>query len=122
VSAKSIADVGVGLSMNSAGPYTELLGQDIYNNGRGRARPLGVPRNSLTAAGFASLDIRVSRSVKLRKGAGDEPELALGLDAFNVTNRVNYGTFVGTTSSPLFLQPISARAPRQLQFSARFKF
>jgi len=122
VSAKSIADVGVSVSMNSAGPYTELLGQDLYNNGRGRARPAGVPRDSLTAAGFASFDIRVSRTVKLHKGADDEPALAFGLDAFNVTNRINYGGFVGTTSSPLFMQPTNARAPRQLQFSVRVKF
>jgi outer membrane receptor protein involved in Fe transport len=121
LTSRSFADVGVALSMNSAGPYTELLGQDVYNNGRGRARPRGVPRNSLEATGFASLDVRVSRDVKL--GAGpDARELTLGLDAFNLTDRVNYGTFVGTTSSPLFLQPISARSPRQLQFSARFKF
>ena len=48
--------------------------------------------------------------------------MTLGFDAFNVTNRVNYGSFVGTLSSPLFGQPVSARSPRQLQFSARMKF
>jgi outer membrane receptor protein involved in Fe transport len=119
---KTLADIGVGLTMNSAGPYTELLGQDIYNNGRGRARPVGVTRNTLEGAGFASLDLRVSREVKLAKSKPDQRSLTVGLDAFNLTNRVNYGTFVGTIGSPLFLQPIGARAPRQVQFSARFKF
>src|SRR5262249_32607371 len=33
---RKIADIGVGLTMNSAGPYTELLGVDVYNNARGR--------------------------------------------------------------------------------------
>ncbi len=68
VAVPPVAEIGVGLTMNSAGPYTELLGQDIYNNGRGGARPPGVGRNSLTGAGYASLDLRVLRDVKL--GAG----------------------------------------------------
>jgi hypothetical protein len=114
-------DLGVGLSMNSGGPYNETLGGDPFNNGRGRARPAGVPRNSLETTGFASLDLRASRDLKL--GAGkDAREITLGVDAFNVLNHVNYGSFVGTRSSPLFGQPVSARAARQLQFSARVKF
>lgn len=114
-------DLGVGFSANTGGPYNETLGLDLYNNGRGRARPDGVPRNSLTTTGFAQLDLRTSRDIKL--GAGKEArEVTLGFDAFNVTNRVNYGSFVGTLSSPLFSQPVSARSARQLQFSARMKF
>jgi hypothetical protein len=62
----------------------------------------------------------VSREFK--RGKGDAPALALGLDVFNVTNRVNYASYVGTIGSPLFLQPVSARPPRQLQLSARVKF
>ena len=114
-------DLGMGLSMNTGGPYNETLGPDLFNNGRGRARPAGVPRNSLETTGFASLDIRASRDLKL--GAGkDAREITFGLDAFNVLNHVNYGSFVGTLSSPLFGRPVSARAARQLQFSARMKF
>ncbi len=116
-----VFDLGIGLSMNSGGPYNETLGLDLFNNGRGRARPAGVPRNSLETTGFASLDLRASRDLKL--GAGkDARQITLGFDAFNALNRVNYGSFVGTLSSPLFGQPVSARAARQLQFSARMKF
>jgi hypothetical protein len=116
-----LPDIGVGLTMNSAGPYSELLGADIYNNGRGGARPPGVARNTLVAAGYAQLDLRVSHEFKIgaQKNA---PALTLAVDAFNVLNRVNYGTFVGTISSPFFGQPITARPPRQFQFSARFGF
>jgi hypothetical protein len=114
-------DLGVGFSANTGGPYNETLGLDLYNNGRGRARPDGVPRNSLTTTGFAQLDIRASRDIKLG-GGKDAREVTLGFDAFNVTNRVNYGSFVGTLTSPLFGQPVTARSPRQLQFSARMKF
>ncbi len=120
--AGSLADVGVGLTTNSSGPYTELLGQDIVNNGRGGARPSGVARNTLQGAGFTSLDVRVSRDVSFAKGTPRARTLTFGLDAFNLTNRVNNNTFVGTIGSPLFLQPVSARSPRQLQFSARFTF
>jgi hypothetical protein len=59
--------------------------------------------------------------VKLSAGKGAR-EITFGLDAFNLLNHVSYGTFVGTLSSPLFGQPVSARAARQLQFSARMKF
>jgi len=31
VAPRKIADIGVSLTMNSAGPYTELLGVDLYN-------------------------------------------------------------------------------------------
>jgi hypothetical protein len=55
--------------------------------------------------------------------AGKDPRtVTLGFDAFNVLNQVNYSTYVGTVSSPLFRQPVSARPPRQLQFSARVRF
>ena len=115
-----VATVGVGLTLISAGPYTETLGGDIYNNGRGRARPFGVARNSLEGAGSAQLDLRLSRDVKV--GGKGGRTVTFALDGFNVLNRVNYGTFVGTVGSPLFGQPVSARAPRQLQLTARVKF
>ena len=116
-----LVDLGVGLTLNSGAPYTETLGQDIYNNGRGRARPAAVGRNTLEGDGYATLDLRASRNVKI--GAGkDARTVTLGLDAFNLLNRVNYGSYVGTFGSPLFGLPVSARAPRQLQFSARLKF
>jgi hypothetical protein len=41
---------------------------------------------------------------------------------FNITNRVNYGSYIGTIGSPLFLQATSTRSARQVQLSARFKF
>jgi hypothetical protein len=122
VSPGTIVDLGIGLSLNSGGPYTETLGGDKYANGRGKARPTGVPRNSLETSGYAALDLRASRDVTFG-GAGQKGRaITFAVDAFNVLNHVNYVTFVGTLGSPLFGQPVSARAPRQLQFSARIKF
>jgi hypothetical protein len=121
MSVVKVIDLGVGLTLNSGAPYTATLGADVYNNGRGRARPAGVARNTLEGDGYASLDLRASREVKF--GTGKEaPSMTFGVDAFNLLNRVNYSSYVGTLSSPLFGQPVSARAPRQLQFSGRFKF
>jgi hypothetical protein len=48
--------------------------------------------------------------------------MTLGLDAFNVLNTVNYTSYVGTITAPLFGRPVAAQAPRELQLSARVKF
>lgn len=64
--------------------------------------------NGRTAAGFAQIDPRLSREFTIG-AAKNKRVLAMSLDAFNVLNRVNYGTFVGSVTSPLFGQPISAR-------------
>ena len=51
----------------------QTLGGDVYNNGRGRARPAGVvARNTREGDGFATLDLRASRDVKFGTGK-DEP-------------------------------------------------
>jgi len=113
---------GVGLTMNSAGPYSETLGIDVYNNGRGEARPPGVPRNSLRAAPYSSLDLRASRELKLHGAATSTRSVVVSVDAFNVLNHVNYSSFVGTVGSDLFRQPVTATAGRQIQFSFRVKF
>jgi hypothetical protein len=46
----------------------------------------------------------------------------IGVDAFNVGNRVNYNNPIGNLSSPFFGQSILAQAPRRLQFSARIRY
>ena len=109
------------LSMNTGGPYNEIWGSTRSTTAAAGRDGRGVARNSLETTGYASLDIRASRDIKLG-GGKDGSAIALGFDAFNVLNRVNYGSFVGTLSSPLYGQPVSARPARQLQFSARVKF
>jgi hypothetical protein len=44
------------------------------------------------------------------------------MDAFDVTNRVNYTTYVGNLSSPFFGQAVSARPTRRLQLSLKCSF
>ena len=82
--------------------------------GRGAPNPRGGPRSEPGPP-------QIARDIRLGQGKS-EGEAALGADVFNLTNRVNYGSFVGTIGSPLFLQPTSARPARQVQLSARFKF
>ena len=115
-SAGKLVDVGVSLAMNSAGPYSETLGADGYNNGRGRARPPDVGRNTLDAAGFTQLDLRLSKN--LGKNAGkDGRKMAIALDIFNVLNHVNYGTFVGTLGSAIRTARLGPNATAAPAFS-----
>jgi hypothetical protein len=119
-----VTRLGVAVSLYSGKPYTLLAGEDLFNNGRGSARPAGVPRNGLEAAGYADVDLRWSRDLLRRKGknADDATTLTVGLDAFNILNRTNYGTYIGTIDSPLFGRPISAQSPRRMQLSLRARF
>jgi hypothetical protein len=48
--------------------------------------------------------------------------LELGIDAFNVLNRVNVKNFVGTQSSPFYGRANAANPARQVQFSMKFHF
>ena len=116
-----IVDLGVALTLNSAGPYSQTIGGDPYNNGRGRARLPGVARNTLVAGDFATLDLHASRAVELG-GPKSGHELTVGADGFNLLNRVNYASYVGIISSPLYGTPVSAQAARQFQLSVGYKF
>lgn len=122
IHAARFLDFGIGLFANTGAPYTETTGRDDYNDGYANARPPGVPRNSLQGPGFAELDLRWSHDFLFEKGKKEGPRVTFALDAFNVTNRVNYVTYVGVLSSPFFGQPVSAKPPRRLQLSARFSF
>ena len=46
----------------------------------------------------------------------------MALDAFNVTNRVNYVSYSGNLFSPFFGKAVAAKPPRRLQLSTRFTF
>jgi len=111
-------NLGLILRLESGRPYSLTTGRDRNRDGAANDRPPGVRRNSLQGPGSAVLDLRWSKEFKRREG----PEVTLGLDGFNVLNRVNYSGFVGNTSSPFFGLPVSARPARRLQLSLRLKF
>jgi hypothetical protein len=115
--------LGVSVSLYSGSPYSLTTGTDDFGNGLFNIRPAGVHRNSLHGPGYADVDMRWSRDFVLQKVKKDKsPVFTLGLDAFNVFNRVNFVSFVGTRTSPFFGQAVAAQPPRRLQLMARFKF
>ena len=122
VRAAKYLDFGIGFFANTGAPYTETTGRDDNHDGYANARPVGVRRNSLQGPGFAELDLRWSHDFLFEKGKKEGPRVTFALDAFNVTNRVNYVTFVGDLASPFFGQAVAAKPPRRLQLSARFNF
>jgi hypothetical protein len=114
--------LGVGLSLRSGRPYNLTTGTDDYSTGTLNARPTGVSRNSLEGPGFAQLDLRWSHEFPLVKG-GDEDgaKLTVGVDGFNVLNRVNYAGYSGNLRSLLFGRATSAQPPRRMQLSLTFE-
>ena len=95
--------------------------RDLIQN-RNHARPDGVPRNSLEGPGFANVDLRWFRDFVLAAANNRKRMVTIGVDAFNVLNRVNYNTPVGNLSSPFFGQSISSQPPRRIQFSLRLRY
>lgn len=114
--------LGVSSSLNSGRPYSLTLGRDVNNDGNASDRPPGVRRNSLQGPGAATLDLRLSRDVKLIGKKEDAPTVSVALNVFNVLNHVNYTGYVGNLSSPFFGLPVSARPARRMQIALRFEF
>ena len=115
--------LGVDASLYSGMPYNEITGNDDFHTGLGNARPAGVPRNSLQGGGVAELDLLYSHDFYLTKSHTDNARVfSTGISAFNVLNRTNYTSYIGTLTSPRFGQPTSANAGRQFQFSAGYRF
>jgi outer membrane receptor protein involved in Fe transport len=117
-------NLGVSVSLYSGLPYTLTTGLDAFHTGTANARPAGVPRNSLNGPSYADLDLRWSKEFTLVKSKKKEGGVksTLAVDAFNVLNKVNYASFVGTLSSPFFGRAIAAQPARRLQLSFRLKF
>jgi hypothetical protein len=119
----SLFNLSAAVALYSGKPYTVVAG-DLYNNGRSNARPFGIARNTLEGPDYADVDVRWFRDfiVGRPRDGGDPSKLTVGLDAFNVLNRTNYIAYLGTITSPLFGQAVSAQPPRRLQLSLRATF
>jgi hypothetical protein len=115
--------LGVNATLYSGSPYTETTGDDYFHTGLGNARPTGVGRNTLQGGGVASLDLMYDHDFVLGKAKGDDARvISAGVSAFNVLNRTNYTSYIGTLSSSRFGQPTAALAGRQVQFSVGYRF
>ncbi|MFN0110251.1 MAG: carboxypeptidase regulatory-like domain-containing protein [Blastocatellia bacterium] len=115
-------NLGLTLSLGSGSPYNLTTGRDDNHDTVANDRPAGVRRNSLQGPGAATLNLRWSKEFELKKIGNSEPTITIGIDAFNVFNRVNYAGFVGNLSSRFFGLPVAARPARRMQLSFGFVF
>jgi outer membrane receptor protein involved in Fe transport len=77
-----------------------------------------LPRNAGRGPDFCQLDLRVSRRIVVSKVTTE-----ILAEAFNVLNRANLGTPIGTLTSSLFGKSTStAGDPRQIQLGVRVEF
>ena len=115
--------LGVSGTLYSGTPYTETAGTDSYQTGLGNARPAGVRRNTLQAGGTADIDLSWDHDFHLDKVKGDKAKLlSVSVDGFNVLNRTNFLSYIGSVQSQFFRQPTAALPGRQLQFTFGYKF
>ena len=80
-------------------------------------RPGNLPRNAGRGLDFWQLDARVAKRFHIGRASAD----AL-IEAFNVTNRINYGNPVGNLASSSFGRPNTALDARQVQLVAESLF
>ncbi len=110
-------------SYGSALPFNIQTGTDRNNDTNINDRPEGVGRNTGRGFDFASLDLRLSRTLH----ASERFRVETLVEAFNVLNRSNLqlpNNIFGpeTTPLPTFGRPNAAADPRQLQFGLRLSF
>ncbi len=135
-------------TMTSGIPYNITTGFDDNGDTVPNDRPLGIGRNTGAGPGYAGVDFHLSKRITFAKNESTDsgarpagrhtsgrfsnlgegrreshgPWLEVGIDAFNVFNRVNFKNFVGVQTSPFFGRPNAANPARQLQFSMKFHF
>jgi hypothetical protein len=131
------------LQLRSAFPFNVVSGRDTNNDSRSGDRPDADPngayptngvasfgrfaipvnrpgtlgRNAFRGPDFRRLDLRASKAIPMAKR-----RLELMVEAFNVTNRVNFNSYTGSIQSQFFGRPQSADNPRQVQLGVRFDF
>jgi hypothetical protein len=115
------------VSIESGRPFTVFAGLDANGDGNPLSdRPGNLNRNTLIGPGFASVDVRVARPIKLTERLRSE----FSIDFFNLFNRVNIrdiNTFYGGANlnlppAPGFATPRDVFNPRQIQFAFKLKY
>ncbi len=117
-------DVLVGgiVTASSAPPYNVTTGRDDNGNRTTNDRPVVngvmIPPYSERGSNYFNIDLRVSKVLRF----GQHRRLEVLWEMFNVTNRVNYGGYVGNQRSTNFGKPSYALPPFQAQFGIRLDF
>lgn len=125
------------ITLSSGSPFNLLVGADLDRNGDTAApadRPNGIGRNAGRGQGFATVDMRLARTITV----GEKVKLIGYFEAFNLFNRLNVnevnrvfpvgpngfnlppqedGRFIATPD-----RFATAFRPRQLQFGFRITF
>ena len=112
----------------SGTPQNVRVGSDVNGDGNATDRPFhGVyelGRNTLEGPGSAVVDVRLARRIRI----GERMTVQILGEAFNIQNRVNYGSDINTTWGTA-IEPRStlgayqsADIPRQIQLGLKFTF
>ena len=112
---------GTVVELNSGIPYNITTGRDTDNDTVANDRPPGINRNTGQGPGFAQVDVHLARTFHFEKNK-HRPRFELGIDAFNVINRVNYKDYIGTMTSSYFGHANAANSPREVQLSMQLFF
>ena len=107
------------VNVRSGTPFNITTGSDDNHDTVANDRPAGIGRNTGRGPGYFNVDLSIKKQFVL---GGDKTRLDLGLEAFNVFNRVNFDNFIGTLSSPFFGRANSAHRAREVQVFLRFRF
>jgi len=104
-------------------PFNILLGSDRNFDTNNNDRPLGIGRNTGDGFDYASLDLRLRRTIRLT----ERVQLQVLAEGFNLLNKANFTVPNGTRGSsvtplPSFGKPTATFDPRQFQFGLRLNF
>jgi len=112
------------LNVRSGLPVDPLAGVDLNGDTFLNDRPGTLARNSFRRPVYKTFDMALAKTIRL----GGRGQAELRTDFFNVLNALNvsgisnsYGTDP-LAPSATFLRPTTAYAPRQFQFSIRYRF
>src|SRR5262249_36106377 len=114
-------------SLGSNLPFDITTGRADNGDTFTNDRPVGVTRNTGIGRALAQIDLRMTRLMQAPRVLNRRPDrqsknVEISVDFFNVLNRTNPDRYVGVAGSPLFGQLESARPPRTIQFSSRYRF
>jgi hypothetical protein len=127
----------IGGNASSAAPYTIVTGRDDNRDGVVNDRPAGVGRNAGRGASRWEMNTRLTKAFGFGPprggqggadggpgGGGNNQRFSMEVyaQAFNLMNRVNYGSFSGSMLSPFFGRPTSAGQARRVEVGLQFRF
>jgi hypothetical protein len=150
INSSQLRNLNANLNMNiaSGSPYNIRSGHDDNGDLVFNDRPAGVSRNSARGGGqwtlnsnlfytigFGKTAVSAPPGIQIIAGGGGAPtvnvinappapryRMSLQLNAQNITNHANYGSYNGTMTSPLFGRATMVINPRKVDVGLGFSF